>query len=1226
MKKYPKPVSKDSTKKIFEQMNNSIYKIKDKNGNIKTGFFSKVKYENKNIPVLIINYHIIKDLNYVIYISKNNKKIKVEFENLIYINEQYDITIIGIKEEIVSRINFLELDEQLYENNCNINYSDEAIYIIHYNKEEKDVVVSYGILNSINNSELYYSSNIESNIDISPIFNIYNNNIIGFHQKCSKYYNKGVSFKYFIDEFIKFNLLKNQDNEIEIQIDATNCKENEKIYFLSNYKYNDNHSITNYEDSLNELNKYNTELYINNKKCEFEKYFIPINRDEYNIKLKFNINLIDCSFMFAGCKKIKNINFINFNTEYIKNMKYMFTDCQNLKNLNLFLFDTQNVNDMNHLFYGCNNLTNIDLSSFDTRNVIDMSYMFYGCINLEEVDLSKFNTKNVMNLSNFLYDCQKLKYINLSSFDTSNITDMSSMFCGCENLSCLDLSNFNTENISDMNNMFKLCKNLENLNLTSFNTNKVINMSGLFYECYNLTNIDLFNFETENLKNMSNMFYSCTRLKNIDLSTFDTRNVTNMNKMFYGCKELSNINLFYPNLNNQKYLYNKFYNYFGNKNDNSSKFETKNVKDMSGLFNGCESLENIDLSKFDTENVKNMSGLFYDCKNLKNINLSSFNTKRVINMNGLFHGCENLKNINLSNFDTKNVKNLSELFYNCKNLKNINISSFDTKKVIDMSGLFYGCENLNNIDLKAFNTNKVSNLNNMFYNCKNLINLDLSHFDTKNVKNISNMFHGCENLKNIDLSNFSTENLVDMSGLFYGCKNLKNINISSFDTKNVTNMSEIFHGCENLEFIDLSNFDIKNVSNMRGLFNCCANLTNVNLSNFDSTNVTDMNYIFHGCKNLTDSNLTFLFNEKVGDISNMFFNSGIFNNIDFAFFSDNIINYSCEFVFKFKSTIKLRNNENYLINKIKSFQFLNKKGDFIKIKNKIIIKKENEQYIINLVTDNEKADCTLIEYDLNDIECFKDIHNLLNNNNIHNIYLIGVNFSDNEEINMNEILKLSESYIINNYFVSSKKDNDIKNLLNDLFLHIRNVEISCKDIYEIIFFPCSSYNVGKTSLIKRINDDKFSDSYQSTIDLDYFSKKIHLKTGKVIKMHFWDFGGGVIEMNINMAFDCLKGCDCAILMFDVGIRESFDELKNLYFYYMDNFNDMKLKYLIGNKIDLILNNENERKVSKKEALEFAKENNWRYFELSCKDNIGIKEFNIDLINEIIKIKKENKKQ
>ena len=55
---------------------------------------------------------------------------------------------------------------------------------------------------------------------------------------------------------------------------------------------------------------------------------------------------------------------------------------------------------------------------------------------------------------------------------------------------------------------------------------------------------------------------------------------------------------------------------------------------------------------------------------------------------------------------------------------------------------------------------------------------------------------------------------------------------------------------------------------------------------------------------------------------------------------------------------------------------------------------------------------------------------------------------------------------------------------------------------------------------------------------------------------------------------------------------------------------------------MTINNENERKVSIEEALKLAKENNWRYFETSCKENIGIAEFNIDLTNEIIKIKKE----
>ena len=54
MENYLKPVSKLCTKKILDQMDNSIYKIKDKKGYFKIAFFSKIKYENKNISFLII--------------------------------------------------------------------------------------------------------------------------------------------------------------------------------------------------------------------------------------------------------------------------------------------------------------------------------------------------------------------------------------------------------------------------------------------------------------------------------------------------------------------------------------------------------------------------------------------------------------------------------------------------------------------------------------------------------------------------------------------------------------------------------------------------------------------------------------------------------------------------------------------------------------------------------------------------------------------------------------------------------------------------------------------------------------------------------------------------------------------------------------------------------------------------------------------------------------------
>ena len=59
---------------------------------------------------------------------------------------------------------------------------------------------------------------------------------------------------------------------------------------------------------------------------------------------------------------------------------------------------------------------------------------------------------------------------------------------------------------------------------------------------------------------------------------------------------------------------------------------------------------------------------------------------------------------------------------------------------------------------------------------------------------------------------------------------------------------------------------------------------------------------------------------------------------------------------------------------------------------------------------------------------------------------------------------------------------------------------------------------------------------------------------------------------------------------------------------------------------MVLNGEKEREVSKEDALKLAKEYNLKYYETSCKNDIGIKEFTIDLINEIIKIKKEKIKK
>ena len=200
MVEYMKPISKQSTQRILEQMNNiSFGIIKDTN---QICFFTKIKYKNINIPVMITNYKIIKYItnnNYInIYI--NNELNKIEIGKGKYFNNEYDLAVIEIKKN--NKIKFLELDENIYEKEIENYNNNEMIYIISYNNNN-DINVVYIIINNINNYEIFYSKYFDNNDNILPIFNLSNNKLIGIHIKNSKYYYKGLIFNFIINEFIE---------------------------------------------------------------------------------------------------------------------------------------------------------------------------------------------------------------------------------------------------------------------------------------------------------------------------------------------------------------------------------------------------------------------------------------------------------------------------------------------------------------------------------------------------------------------------------------------------------------------------------------------------------------------------------------------------------------------------------------------------------------------------------------------------------------------------------------------------------------------------------------------------------------------------------------------------------------------------------------------------------------------------------------------------------------
>ena len=277
MEKYPKPVTEKCTKIILEQMNNSIYKINTKENDFSTWIFCLIKYKNKNIPVLITNYDIINNIkNKVIDVSLNEINNKIQLGNIKYINKLLDIAIIEINNNKNNNINFLELDNGLFNSNTKKYYSNKSLYILLYN-EDNEISVSYGLINRIKGPEIIYSSCKYINNKISPIFNLSNNKLIGIHKYISNYYNRGIFFKYLIDEFINKYI---RINEINLVINIKKDEINRKIYFLDNYYYNENNEFNNNHDNLKELNEFNTELYINNKKYVYQKF---LNRKQKEI-------------------------------------------------------------------------------------------------------------------------------------------------------------------------------------------------------------------------------------------------------------------------------------------------------------------------------------------------------------------------------------------------------------------------------------------------------------------------------------------------------------------------------------------------------------------------------------------------------------------------------------------------------------------------------------------------------------------------------------------------------------------------------------------------------------------------------------------------------------------------------------------------------------------------------------------------------------------------------
>ena len=149
-------------------------------------------------------------------------------------------------------------------------------------------------------------------------------------------------------------------------------------------------------------------------------------------------------------------------------------------------------------------------------------------------------------------------------------------------------------------------------------------------------------------------------------------------------------------------------------------------------------------------------------------------------------------------------------------------------------------------------------------------------------------------------------------------------------------------------------------------------------------------------------------------------------------------------------------------------------------------------------------------------------------------------------------------------------------------------------------------SVGKTSLLLRYVDDKFSPSFVATIGIDFKVKRILLDSQEV-RLQLWDTAGQERFRTITTSY--FRGAHGILIVFDMSMRASFTSVANWVAQLRDTVAAAEASgggvalVLVGTKADLA----DRLQVTEAEGAALAEQYGMRFFATSAKYNSGIKE-------------------
>jgi Ras-related protein Rab-6A len=118
--------------------------------------------------------------------------------------------------------------------------------------------------------------------------------------------------------------------------------------------------------------------------------------------------------------------------------------------------------------------------------------------------------------------------------------------------------------------------------------------------------------------------------------------------------------------------------------------------------------------------------------------------------------------------------------------------------------------------------------------------------------------------------------------------------------------------------------------------------------------------------------------------------------------------------------------------------------------------------------------------------------------------------------------------------------------------------------YKLVFLGDQS--VGKTSIITRFMYDKFDNTYQATIGIDFLSKTMYLED-RTVRLQLWDTAGQ--ERFRSLIPSYIRDSSVAVIVFDVANRQSFLNTARWVEEVRTERGSDVIIMLVGNKTDLV---------------------------------------------------------